>query len=595
MSNYLIELSVVHIILIGAYWVFLRNENQFGKMRAYILGATIFSLIIPLFKLPKLFVAEKASEMVYAAELVPIDGFSVTPAASQGLNFDFLLWGYVLVSLFFLIRFLITVFHLVKLEHESKSEPFNNTRIRRAQGIDGSFTFFNWIFLAEDVRQDDQEYDVILRHERAHAALGHTYDLIFLELFKIAFWWLPSAWFTQKEIKKIHEYQADAYAIKSYSIDRYSSILISSTLKTNGLSLASSFHDGLIFKRLNAMKQKAKNVSPWKLGAITALTAIVFVVFACSEEMEENIQKMGEASNSISFEQLPANMQANLKDIQNDLTFIKVDMNDQTADIKSSMGEIEGLKDLDPSTIHSMNVVKEDGEKAIYIALKKDGVNFDYLADKSKSDGEVFTIVENAPEPQGGMEAYYQFIAQNLTYPEDARKQGIEGPVYVQFIVAKDGSIQDVQAVKGIGGGCDEEAVRVVKSSPNFRPGKQRGKAVAVRMVLPIHFKLDGEGHSEKHGSMIIEKVDMNLDKLDVQASYANGLWSGTVRNKATGEAMAGVSIVEKGTNSGTVTDLDGTFKLKMKDEANDVILSYVGFQSSKLANSVTVKGYSTN
>lgn len=103
---------------------------------------------------------------------------------------------------------------------------------------------------------------------------------------------------------------------------------------------------------------------------------------------------------------------------------------------------------------------------------------------------EVFTIVEDQPEPTGGMQAFYQYVQKELNYPAQARRMGIEGKVYVQFVVDKDGSISEVTAIKGIGAGCDEEAVRVLKQAPKWKPGKQRGRAVKVRMILPITFKL---------------------------------------------------------------------------------------------------------
>lgn len=103
---------------------------------------------------------------------------------------------------------------------------------------------------------------------------------------------------------------------------------------------------------------------------------------------------------------------------------------------------------------------------------------------------EVFTIVENQPEFPGGMPAFYKFVSDNMKYPAQARRMGIEGRVFVQFVVDKDGSVTEVKAVKGIGAGCDEEAERVLRMSPKFQPGKQRGRSVKVRMVLPIIFKL---------------------------------------------------------------------------------------------------------
>ncbi|MCH6233174.1 energy transducer TonB [Cognataquiflexum rubidum] len=103
---------------------------------------------------------------------------------------------------------------------------------------------------------------------------------------------------------------------------------------------------------------------------------------------------------------------------------------------------------------------------------------------------EIFDVVENSPEFPGGMEAWNQYLSKNLKYPTQARRMGIEGTVYVVFVVNTDGSVQDVELLRGIGGGCDEEALRVVSGAPKWSPGKQRGRPVRVRMRLPIRFKL---------------------------------------------------------------------------------------------------------
>ena len=103
---------------------------------------------------------------------------------------------------------------------------------------------------------------------------------------------------------------------------------------------------------------------------------------------------------------------------------------------------------------------------------------------------EIFDVVENAPMFPGGMEAWNSYLSKNLKYPTQARRMGIEGTVYVVFVVNTDGSVQDVELLRGIGGGCDEEALRVVKGAPKWSPGKQRGRPVRVRMRLPIKFKL---------------------------------------------------------------------------------------------------------
>jgi len=102
----------------------------------------------------------------------------------------------------------------------------------------------------------------------------------------------------------------------------------------------------------------------------------------------------------------------------------------------------------------------------------------------------VLTIVELMPAFNGGEEAMYQFLSENIKYPQVAKETGIQGTVIVKFVVEKDGSISDVQLLKTIGGGCDEEAVRVVKAMPKWKVGKQNGEPVRVYFTLPIRFTL---------------------------------------------------------------------------------------------------------
>ena len=103
---------------------------------------------------------------------------------------------------------------------------------------------------------------------------------------------------------------------------------------------------------------------------------------------------------------------------------------------------------------------------------------------------EIFIVVEENAEPKNGMVEFYKLTTSNIHYPAQARRMGVEGRVFVQFVVAKDGSLQNIEVIKGIGSGCDEEAVRILGLSPNWKPAKQRGKPVKQRIVLPIFFKM---------------------------------------------------------------------------------------------------------
>lgn len=104
---------------------------------------------------------------------------------------------------------------------------------------------------------------------------------------------------------------------------------------------------------------------------------------------------------------------------------------------------------------------------------------------------EIISIAEVMPSFDGGLEAFYRFVAKNLKYPAQARRIGVEGKVFVHFVVDKDGSLSDISIARGIGSGCDEEVLRIVGMSPSWNPGLQRGNPVRVRMMLPITFRLE--------------------------------------------------------------------------------------------------------
>jgi protein TonB len=106
------------------------------------------------------------------------------------------------------------------------------------------------------------------------------------------------------------------------------------------------------------------------------------------------------------------------------------------------------------------------------------------------AEDEIFTAVEQNAEFPGGPRAFGQFLQRNLRYPSAAQRANVGGKVYVQFVVNTDGTIQDVQVLKSVGFGCDEEAIRVIKSVPRWTPGKQSGRAVRSRFTQPITFVL---------------------------------------------------------------------------------------------------------
>ena len=150
-----------------------------------------------------------------------------------------------------------------------------------------------------------------------------------------------------------------------------------------------------------------------------------------------------------------------------------------------------------PKQTTQIQVVEDDVEVEdieINADVDQNEVIEEYVApevvEEEIEEAEIFTVVEEMPEFPGGMAKLAEYLAKNIKYPQLARESGIQGRVFINFVVEHDGSVTNVKVMRSLGGGCDEEAVRVVKSMPKWKPGKQRGKPVRVSYNLPVNFKL---------------------------------------------------------------------------------------------------------
>jgi len=153
-----------------------------------------------------------------------------------------------------------------------------------------------------------------------------------------------------------------------------------------------------------------------------------------------------------------------------------VEMPKQTTQLEIVQDDVE-VEDIEINAEMDQNEVVEE-----YVPVE--------VEEEEVVEAEVFTIVEEMPSYPGGDVKMYEYLGKNIKYPQIARESGIQGRVFVNFVVEPDGSVSNVKVLRGIGGGCDEEAIRVVKSMPKWKPGKQRGKAVRVSYTLPVVFKL---------------------------------------------------------------------------------------------------------
>ena len=156
-------------------------------------------------------------------------------------------------------------------------------------------------------------------------------------------------------------------------------------------------------------------------------------------------------------------------------------------------------------------------------------VGYSQLIDTSSTakTEDVYTIVENMPMFHNGQEALFSYLQSNLKYPKEAKENGIQGTVFVNFVIGSDGVVRDVKVIRGIHKLLDDESVRVIQSMPNWTPGVQRGKKVAVSYNLPIKFTLDNGNKTrdcEKKVYTIVDKMPKfkgDVEKLNAQYSVA--------------------------------------------------------------------------
>lgn len=156
------------------------------------------------------------------------------------------------------------------------------------------------------------------------------------------------------------------------------------------------------------------------------------------------------------------------------------------------------VKEKDPPTVKELAVADpgqkdQKGDPNADIRIDEPVGNSDVKAVVEADPNQIFTSVEQVPEFAGGLEKFGAYLSKNIRYPAVARENNVQGRVICTFVVERDGSLTDIKVVRGIGSGCDEEAIRVLKNSPKWKPGIQNGRPVRVQYSVPISFTLASE------------------------------------------------------------------------------------------------------
>ena len=488
MITYLIEAALIHLTLYFIYLLLLKKETQYQLRRFFLVGSTLLAVTLPFLDLPLLPSSNTPTVTRAINILTPvlINGEDISGVENFSIAYQFE-WLYLLaiVSVCFMGLLIFSVGSIsVNLKKSSKTSLYG-IQVWLQREENPSFSFFNWIFIGRD------REELIVLHEKGHTLHKHSADILLLNLFRVFFWWTPSSWWALRELRLIHEFQADAYAMRHADAGYYKKLLIGNALSSVNMSLASSFHHGTLLKRLKAMQAKKQIISKWKLGVLGTLVATVVLVFSCTEQLEQEVQ--GISDNASLIVEYPTEVQERLETLMNE-----TGARYSVMEFHGEMDQVKLEKLLADYKFAELFDVKEKNKQ--FLIISQDDAAYAVIKEMSRSEEGVYDLVDNQEEIAKSAADFYKYLSENMQYPKQARKLGIEGKVYVQFILNPDGSVSDVQALKGIGAGCDAEAVRAVAGSTWPIPGKVNGKAVKTKMVIPIMFKLDPDGEKKGEG-----------------------------------------------------------------------------------------------
>ncbi len=413
------------------WFLFFRKQTGFRFNRYYLLFSTLLATIVPLVRLPDLFPAgfQSSVGLLPAVQLREIlIGKTNSGAALQtGLSLQNIFWGiYLSGVLAMTVRFMLSLIQLYRLVSKSETHTEKGITYVFTTGGLPVFSFFHWVFISREIFENPHAV-AIVNHEKIHIRQKHSLDLLVLEILNIFQWFNPVVYLMKKAVKENHEFIADSgLAVSESSENRYLSLLFSEAGGFEFSTITHNFSYSLLKKRMVMMKNQ-KSPQSLPVRLLLSAAALSLVLFACNSRQQPTLEKPVQVA------------------------------------IKVENGKV----------IHRNQTPAEQAAVAAQV-----------------DTGQVFMVVEKMPEYSGGIKALMHYLADHIQYPAAAKKAKVQGRVFINFIVEKDGSISHVKVMRGIGYGCDEEAVKAVENMPRWIPGYQRGKPVRVSFNVPVKFTL---------------------------------------------------------------------------------------------------------
>lgn len=574
--NYLLEANFGICLFALVYFLFLNKETDFNRKRIILLLAIGCSLVFPLIQ----FQTEVSPIPSLQYSIPTIDTPTtvipeVTKTTPQSVTFT--VWEiagimYLIGFMLFLGLFIIRLFRILNMVYSAPRYRYHNHTIIELKNQVSSFSFFNYIFIGTADELSETEKAQIIEHEGIHAKQYHSVDILITHLLGIVFWFNPVIRIYKKTFVQLHEFEADARAVERHDVNEYCSLLAKAALRSADLKLANYFNNSLTLKRIEMMRTLKQNIKGWKLGTIAFIIPAFFFVVACQDQVLDEVKEIA-ANSSMSID-YPKEVQAKidaLKAKNPGFTYIVVEPDEATGLRAENLKN--KLASIDPDGINSIEIMRdiadESGNKRSFVLIEYND-NVERMIEHTKVDG-VFTAVEKSADPIGGIVELKKFIAQNFD-------KTIPGKTYVQFTVHEDGSLSDFTITKGVSAEADREALRVAALLPKWNPGKQNGKAVKSRYVLPI-------GRESEISSVAVTGVAINgaipiLSVSHKTEKQGNELViSGAVKNQEN-LPLPGATVLIYKESKGTSTDSEGNFILRVPAHTENIVVSFIGFET---------------
>ena len=515
--DYVLKANLYGLLFVGCYWLFLRRHTFFSLNRTYLLLSAVLSLSLPLVHLPTktvetLPIAVPVGVLTLPTVTVEAALLPITPSTqvteptitiSTPVNWELIgRWAYALIAGFLLIRLMVQVWRLVRLIHQSPRQHMDGYALVRPNDTNTpTFSFFRFLVL----NPADAENDLILHHELIHIQQRHSADVLALATLRAIFWAVPTLWLTDRLLRQVHEFLADQ---QTHQPTDYARFLVEYTFGLQPNALTNGFFNPALLKgRIRMLHQRA--TTRWALGKYMLVLPLAFGLLAMTTAREQIRAVVSQATDeSITVSGRVTG--ADGKPLPGVNVVIKGIRIGTTTDVagKYQLSKVPQNASLVFSFVgFTSQEVAVDNRKVIHVSMDAVSLNevvvTGYITKKevaqanssivapTTSDDKIWTVVEQVPEFPGGIKALGQYLSRSLRYPAEARQKNVQGRVYVRFVITQTGEIRELRVLKGIGSGCDEEAVRVVSQMPNWNPGKQGGKPVSVQYNLPIQFELE--------------------------------------------------------------------------------------------------------